>query len=251
MERLIEEIVLSSPELALLFGIPGTMQHPLEVQRDRLGLDDEEVRKLKAGSLLDVGCGGGELVYFLRAQGVEAEGIDPKAPGGEFFMRQSITAEYPWEGSVMRPDGSYDVIVAHTSNQLANAFSTQMHASRKVYERLSEKTPLGRLLMDAYDLGKEDSYKTGCAIISEVMRLLKKGGRFIFSSYLDLLEEKLGNKLEGFRIEKQPIKSLFEIERTLEGDPRAIAIVKSYGHEVKDGALFPDHFKHRTVLYKE
>ena len=54
---------------------------PVDDERWWRGVDDRLVALLESGGrVLDVGCGGGGLVRRLRSRGLEAYGVDPRAP---------------------------------------------------------------------------------------------------------------------------------------------------------------------------
>ena len=65
---------------------------PVIYQLPLLGIDSELVDLLKGQRVLDIGCGSGLLVDELRLRGIEAQGIDSRAPSGTHFMRQNVTS---------------------------------------------------------------------------------------------------------------------------------------------------------------
>lgn len=68
----------------------GDKDVPLKYQRAIMGLNRQVLRGLKGRRALDVGCGDGQLVEFLRRNGVLAEGIDSRAPNKIYFMKRNI-----------------------------------------------------------------------------------------------------------------------------------------------------------------
>ena len=60
---------------------PGAILGPVDDDRWRRGVDDRLVALLEPGArVLDVGCGRGGLVRRLRSRGLDAYGVDPRAP---------------------------------------------------------------------------------------------------------------------------------------------------------------------------
>ena len=70
---------------------PARMDYLRETTDDRDNLSKlvqrvEAVQKIGAGSVLDVGCGSGKLVRFLRERGIEAYGVEPSGAIFEHFL---------------------------------------------------------------------------------------------------------------------------------------------------------------------
>ncbi len=231
----------------LLFGPQGTFKYPVEWQLKMLGLDEEKVARLKGRCVLDVGCGNGDLVYYLRSRGISAEGIDACAPGDEGFMRNRITKVYPWDGCIMRGNDSYEVVLANSLNVLTNTLSSQYDASRKL---TLEHTKGEERLMALFDEQIREMGGYAKATISEILRVLKTGGRFITSPDLDRLEDKIPEVVEGkYRIEREPAEFVLEIEALTRRSREMREIMATFGHSTKKG-IFPDFLKNRMIIYK-
>lgn len=70
---------------------PARMDYLRETTEDRDNFSKlvqrvEDVREIGAGSVLDVGCGSGKLVRFLRDRGIEAYGVEPSGAIFEHFL---------------------------------------------------------------------------------------------------------------------------------------------------------------------
>ncbi len=231
----------------LLFGKQGKRDYPYEWQVKMLGLA-ERISQLKGKNVLDIGCGKeANLVYYLRKQGINTEGIDVRAPNDDGFLRQNITNIYPWDGSIMRGDNEYDAIFANSQNTLINALSDQKEASIKIASDSTGDDEFTMMMLEE-DLKKMDVH--AYATISEILRVLKPGGYFISSPDLNKLEEKMGKQLQGCRIEREPVAFMAKLEKMIKKDSQAIEMIKSFKYNVK-GGVFPDFLKKRLVIYKD
>jgi SAM-dependent methyltransferase len=227
-----------------IFGMQEEPEYPYDWQIKMLGLDEKRLNQLKGGNILDIGCGReANLVYHLRRRGVNAEGIDSRAPSGDGFLRQHITNVYPGEGSIMRGNEEYDAVFANSMDALTHAFSDQEEASRKV---ISMNGVVGLLRFEA-QLKKTKNYAP--AVILEILRVLKPGGYFISSPDLNKLEDRMGKELRGCRIEREPVGFVLELEKMIQDDPDAQKIFTSFGYDLQGGVL-PDFLKNRLVIYK-
>jgi SAM-dependent methyltransferase len=217
---------------------------PYDWQIEMLGLAGR-IPNLKGENVLDAGCGReANLVYHLRKQGINAEGIDIMAPNDDGFLRQNITNIYPWEGSIMRSDNEYSAVFANSMNELTHAFSDQEEASRNFITELG----VGALLR--FETNLEKIKKRAPLIILEILRVLKPGGYFISSPDLNKLEEKMGDQLTGCRIVREPVKFALELEKEVAADPAARKIFDSFQYCPENG-VFPNFLKNRLVIYKE
>ncbi len=88
--------------------------------------------KTKINKILDLGCGKGNLVYFLRNNGYEAYGCDihPETPNDPYFFHQKLAS---------MPIDNFDLIISvETFEHLANP--------KHMMQLLAEKTKPGGLL---------------------------------------------------------------------------------------------------------
>lgn len=187
-----------------IFGRPGTMNFTVEWQLEHLGLDKQKVAKLKGEKVLDLGCGVGTLVNYLITKGVLAEGISPDAPRGKNFIGQKVESIYPSKGSIPREEEHYDRVFANAVNALTLAFSSQREAAREQGRVHAGGNLVYLRNLDTYlmEIGIE-----GYSIMMEALRVLKKGGKFICSPFMDKLQMYMGPELSkgNYKIEKEPI----------------------------------------------
>jgi SAM-dependent methyltransferase len=225
-----------------LFGMPGKVQYPLEMTLDDLGLDEKRLREFKGKGVLDIGCGEGILVEFLREMGIQAEGIDPHAPSKTYFMRRKINGVYPMAESIPRPDGSYELVVAHSVTQFVHAFSS----FRDQIRRVSAEVALGDF-SSVDEMLKTSGIEAHLAML-ESLRVLKHGGKMIVYPGLDLLEEKMSLEFSGgrYHIGRETVEWVCKEE----AQPQSRAewdLFKMIG--CPDGN--PEHLKYRTVITKK
>ena len=227
-----------------LYGRPGTVQFDLEWQLKQLGINN--VKKLAGLKVLDIGCGIGTLVNFLAGKGVDAQGIDEAAPEGERFIRQNVTELYPTEGCIPRETERYDIVYINSLNPLTIGFSTHRHADRKKLLLQHGDTAENRRMIDQ---GEENMYNIGTKIISEGLRVIKKGGQLVTSPYLDEIEE-CPVDWDGYRIEKQPMKWIQKFRRRTRGRNSVIKeIMATFGYDTNEQAI-PEFFLYRLVIHK-
>jgi 2-polyprenyl-3-methyl-5-hydroxy-6-metoxy-1,4-benzoquinol methylase len=71
--------------------------------------------RLKPGAMvLDVGCGGGELVYLLRRLGVDARGIEPDETYSEFARRElDVPVDTAFLQDVVFPEARFDLVLMY------------------------------------------------------------------------------------------------------------------------------------------
>jgi 2-polyprenyl-3-methyl-5-hydroxy-6-metoxy-1,4-benzoquinol methylase len=62
------------------------------------------------GSILDVGCGTGELLQFFKKKGWNTVGIEPNEAAGKFAVHQNGLTVYPENYLSEIPAGSFDVV---------------------------------------------------------------------------------------------------------------------------------------------
>lgn len=177
----------------------GECNYNSELQLLELGLEEIDIEEMAGRKILDLGCGIGNLVEFLRQRRVDAEGIDPEAPEKPYFMRRRISSE-PSE-KIPQQDCFYDFVLSHGLTPLGYAFST----SGEEYQDIP-------------------SFKLeGEAILSEALRVLRTDGRMIVTPQLDLLDLNHLTRIRAgnYRIEKREVWLWQEFERDLDerGEP--------------------------------
>jgi len=97
-------------ERDLVLGYQGRVRFPVWIQFSMLGLYDLH-KRLEGKKVLDIGCGdNADLVYWLRAHGVDAEGLDPRARDEPHFMKKTIRLG---EG-IPRGDNHYDLVLMNS-----------------------------------------------------------------------------------------------------------------------------------------
>lgn len=103
-------------------SIPGYFNFPLEIQLESLGLDDEKISELKGARVIDFGCGEeGTLVRFLRERGIDAFGIDPRAPDENYFFRKMAGV-----GDTPLEENSYDLVTAHSVSPIRTVLTNHV-----------------------------------------------------------------------------------------------------------------------------
>lgn len=172
----------------------GEYNYNSELQLLELGLEEADIQEMIGRKVLDLGCGLGNLTEFLRQRGIDAEGIDAEAPSKSYFMRRKIGSKT--EGTIPREECYYDLILAHGFTPLGLAFSSA-----------------GGGYQD-FPIVKQE----GEAVLSEALRVLKKGGRMIAVPQLDLLDvNRLTSIRTGnYRIKKRDVWFWQESERDLD-----------------------------------
>lgn len=202
--------------MEMLAGEPGFKLFPLKCQLDVLGFNEETVSRLRGERVLDVACGDGRLVEYLRQRGVEAGGMDARAPDAEHYIRRNITGIHPMSGSIPRPDEHYRLVVCHSA--LPNfVFNHKNDGSSSPF---TEENMRAQFMM------------------LESLRVLRNGGRFVTSpgfSNLDALKYAVG---EGYRFEREEFGE--ELRASSERVNR------------RNGEMgLPEIPDFRTVIYKE
>ena len=141
------------------------------------GCLDPEIKKV-----LDIGCGLGFLIEYLRGLGIDAEGIDQDAPNKTYIIQQNCFSIHPDPGSIPRKDYTYDYILSHGV------------------------TP------PILDLDSENSI-----IIPESLRVLKTNGEMIITPSFDITEKTLSSIRPGkYHIEKRDVWYWQEAEKYLD-----------------------------------
>jgi len=160
------------------------VQVPPYFQAGIFGLDASLLRQLASMNArgLDIGCGNGSLVKYLREKEVSFEGIDSQAPQAEYFMKQNITGMKPMAGAIPRPDNSYELVVAFQNIMLNRAFTKGgiLHDPTK---RDGESWEIE---------DHESRVRTGQFIFYEGARVVKPGGRFLIYPEAKRIDDLIG-----------------------------------------------------------
>lgn len=179
---------------ALLINIAGALgsmgsKHdkdvPVEHQLAVLGLDRKLLRALRGKRICDIACGNGALVEYLREQGLDARGVDPRAPHTPYFSRRRIDLIGIHRGIPVE-DGSLDLITSFQNSTLNCAYGSLRdkwrthldeapHEFKSHYSRVFEQAPY---------------------TIAEIGRTLCEGGRAIIYPALDHLENEGAHLLQ-------------------------------------------------------
>jgi hypothetical protein len=168
LNTLTEDILFS--QMLEVTGPDGRQAgHPVWLQRCHLLLLDDEVQDLasRGAKVLDVACGNGVLVEYLRREGVNAEGICSQAPNKPYFMSQNITSVYPMDGCIPKESGLYDLVLMNSIPEVIYNFNTMPNRNESWKEHY----------MDAF------------FILAESFRVLAPGGRFVTFPALRKLEK--------------------------------------------------------------
>jgi SAM-dependent methyltransferase len=135
---------------------------------------------------LDIGCGDGSLVEYLRKKGIDFEGMDASAPGEKYFIKQNVHGIHPMHGCIPRPDETYDLVVGFQNATINSGFLS-----------LDDIEYLSRHLYDDVKETHVNSVMNAQFIILETLRILKRGGRGIFYPEIERLEEIMGLALKA------------------------------------------------------
>lgn len=199
---------------------------PVPFQVAILGLSERNRLPVRGKRLLDIACGKGELVEWARGEGVEAYGIDKRAPSQPYFTSRNITSVGRSQG-IDAEDAFFDVIVSFQNICLNHAYSPDretMHFTDPENIRISNQ-----------------AQEQAAYMISEIGRTLKRGGSAVIFPYIPLLERYAAHilRMEGLTTDVERIKDKIKtIEYiTWEENPTPKQAVK-------------DYYGYRTVLTK-
>lgn len=84
---------------------------PPHYQLALLGLDETALTSLKGKRVLDLACGNGALVEHMRERGIEAYGVDPRAPSRDYFASRPVSGKGREHGFPVA-DESLDLLVS-------------------------------------------------------------------------------------------------------------------------------------------
>jgi hypothetical protein len=174
-----------------------TVQFNELIQLQVLGFSSEEIKSIN-GKVLDLGCGiDARLVKFLRARGIDAEGIDPLVAREEnYLMKLPNQTLFPQAGFIPRQDEYYKLIISHMCTPIYTALSDYSEAYRK--EGIAKR-------MSIYEINHTINFMQSLAIstVMEALRVLnKKQGKYICFPCLNHLDKLAGKKINdmGFKI---------------------------------------------------
>jgi len=173
---------------------------PVKYQLPLLGLTEGKVKSYRRTGLsgLDIGCGEGHLVDYLRQKGFDFEGLDKLERAEPYFMNQWITG-IKGHGGIPRRDDTYDMVFAFQNATLNSSFSANTILRDQLEEpgflSTEQKKKGGEILANAQ------------YIIYEATRVLKPTGRFVIYPSLVRLEDIMGPMLEiaGISIDTEPV----------------------------------------------
>jgi|SRR3989344_479994 len=170
-------------------GAPITSNHykdvPIAHSIKLLGLHNL-LPRMQGKKLCDIGCGTGLLVEHLRVCGVDAYGIDARAPPKPYFTGRMVTGPRRIRG-IPVPAESFDYLTSFQNISLNTLFRFDRQ------EFINNHLDFGRAIAEGY-------YEAQCyeaiAMISEIVRTLRPGGSaFIYPAPVrfvpnDVLREK-------------------------------------------------------------
>src|SRR3989344_9465230 len=173
-----------------LVKVEYTTDTHVAYQTSILGLDERTILMLSGKRVLDVACGLGKLVEHLRKRGVNAEGIDPRAPRKSHFTRRKIEGLGQGKG-IPADNQSIDLITSFQNPVLTTIFGASRERWAHEYSKMG---PAG-----------QRAYQKDCEIahyfLSEIGRTIKVGGRALIFPYLPHLEKVAGHILRMDRVE--------------------------------------------------
>lgn len=181
----------------VLNGDNAFLQVPVKYQIGLLGLNKQTVSALKDKSTLDIGCGKGALVEYLREQGINCEGIDPQVEqGSDYLIKQLISGIHPMSGAIPRGNDTYEMVSAFQNYSLNRAFTRNIIREQIVAELGEEAIKQHQRLIEL-----------GHFNIDEGARVLKPGKRFAIYPALKRLEEVTGPmlKMQGISFTEEEV----------------------------------------------
>lgn len=137
---------------------------PVPHQIALLGLDPAQ---MQGERLVDLACGNGALVHWLREHGIDAHGIDVRAPSGPYFTQRMITGRGQQYGIPVRTS-TLHYVTSFQNIVLNNAF--RLNREMWVRDHKGFGLAIAERLYDQY-LEEAD------AMIAEIGRVLIPGGQ--------------------------------------------------------------------------
>ena len=141
--------------------------------------------------VLDIACGREHRLFdYLRAKGVEVDGIDPKIPIEDSendyrLIRRAIRKDWPWFGSIPRPAGKYDLVISHHNNLFDQSFT----CFRDTYF-------LKAVWAEVYGKYLTQSDRWAKRSIREAMRVVKPEGIIVIYPAVDLIDRMMGEEID-------------------------------------------------------
>jgi SAM-dependent methyltransferase len=166
----------------------GSRQTPVGIQVSLFGFTPRTLKSLKGKSVLDVACGDGSMVKYLRSAGVNAEGMDSSAPASHpYFIKKDVTGMDKTKG-IPRPDGSYDIVTTFQNTTINSAFEfSDIMAKAAIFEGRSNED-LNSVHIEAQ------------STILEMVRVAKPGGKVMIFPFIPQIKEVMGLSLSGYKV---------------------------------------------------
>lgn len=163
-------------------------QTPVEFQLEMFGFDSKALKGLKGKRVLDVACGDGSMVRYLRKKDILAEGIDSNAPSNDsHFMKKDITSMGKSSG-IPRPNKTYDLVISFQNSTINSAFTP--------WDFYSEFIP--------EDDGMKDYYNNMCLqaqmMVHEMVRTTKPGGKVLIFPSQNEIKAVMGLSLSQYNL---------------------------------------------------
>ena len=180
---------------------------PIKYQLSILGLGNKELRDLEGARVLDLACGSGRLVTYLRDRwNVDAYGIDSRAPEADYFFQRNVTGVGNKRG-IPFDDGSLDMIFSF-QNPILNI------GLKPPYKPQSPITYENENKIQAVS-------QTALCMLSEIERTLKPGAKaVIFPNLKDIeriiRQQFLGGlklKISRTAIRESPLEAYIDWEK--------------------------------------
>jgi SAM-dependent methyltransferase len=143
------DAIFAEPRLAAIYDLLDTPDRPdLDLY---VGLADE----LEAHSVIDLGCGTGNLACRLAARGTDVTGIDPAAASLAVAQAKAYADRVHWmHGTVEQLRGLHADLITMTGN-VAQVFVTDEEWMATLHACHDALNPGGRLVFEVRDPAKE------------------------------------------------------------------------------------------------
>jgi SAM-dependent methyltransferase len=192
-----------------------------------LGFTKTVIKSLRKAKVLDVACGNGDLVRYLRRKGIDAEGIDPAAPANSTHFMSKLILESGERKGIPRPPRSYDLVVTFQNHPLNSYLGPPSGNNQELVSLINDEA--------FRDSGAHEMFVKDCMaaqnMIHEMIRVVKPEGKIVIWPELSRIEEVMGFnlKMEGVAVSRQSIAELSDINAYVEWENPGIEPVREGG----------------------